>query len=453
MEGNIQPSQSAQQCYSKLQKLKELRQKTVQVEKMKLSLKDSLHTAEEEAKSLKEYKKEIAYLLQEKMAHVEELRLIHTDINTMENLIKQSSAERSNLIHDSQRLMEQYKPLKLEIEVLRQEIGLEHQEVDDAEFSMEMLQDMDPCLTRMQDKQVEKMMFSVEPGESKPPVVRVNNENKATSSQPPPMKACLSCHQQIHRNAPICPLCKAKSRMSKSENKYSVLLPTYNERENLPIITWLLVKYFTESNYNFEIIVIDDGSPDGTLDVAKQLQTIYGEDKIVLRPRAKKLGLGTAYVHGVKHATGNFVIIMDADLSHHPKFIPQYIKKQEELDCDIVTGTRYEGDGGVYGWDWKRKLVSRTANFVTQVLLRPGVSDLTGSFRLYRRDVLKQLVGLCVSKGYVFQMEMMVRARQLNLSIAEVPISFVDRFYGESKLGGNEIFRFLSGLLYLFATT
>nr|XP_026694635.1 probable dolichol-phosphate mannosyltransferase isoform X1 [Ciona intestinalis] len=220
--------------------------------------------------------------------------------------------------------------------------------------------------------------------------------------------------------------------MSKSENKYSVLLPTYNERENLPIITWLLVKYFTESNYNFEIIVIDDGSPDGTLEVAKQLQTIYGEDKIVLRPRAKKLGLGTAYVHGVKHATGNFVIIMDADLSHHPKFIPQYIKKQEELDCDIVTGTRYEGEGGVYGWDWKRKLVSRTANFVTQVLLRPGVSDLTGSFRLYRKDVLKQLVGLCVSKGYVFQMEMMVRARQLNLSIAEVGVKLCLEFMNSS---------------------
>nr|XP_002131537.1 zinc finger C4H2 domain-containing protein-like [Ciona intestinalis] len=212
MEGTIQPSQSAQQCYSKLQKLKELRQKTVQVEKMKLSIKDSLHNAEEEAKSLKEYKKEISYLLQEKMAHVEELRLIHTDINTMENLIKQSSAERSNLIHDSQRLMEQYKPLKLEIEVLRQEIGLEHLEADDAEFSVEMLQDIDAGMTRMQDKQAEKMMFNIEPGEAKPPVVRVNNENKPTSSQPPPMKACLSCHQQIHRNAPICPLCKAKSR-------------------------------------------------------------------------------------------------------------------------------------------------------------------------------------------------------------------------------------------------
>uniref|UniRef100_H2Z9G6 Dolichol-phosphate mannosyltransferase subunit 1 n=1 Tax=Ciona savignyi TaxID=51511 RepID=H2Z9G6_CIOSA len=238
-----------------------------------------------------------------------------------------------------------------------------------------------------------------------------------------------------------------------SENKYSVLLPTYNERENLPIITWLLVKYLTESNYNFEIIVIDDGSPDGTLDVAKQLQTIYGEDKIVLRPRAKKLGLGTAYMHGVKHARGNFVVIMDADLSHHPKFIPKMIKKQEELDCDIVTGTRYVADGGVYGWDWKRKLVSRTANFITQVLLRPGVSDLTGSFRLYRKEVLEELVNSCISKGYVFQMEMVVRARQKTFSIAEIPISFVDRFYGESKLGGNEIFGFIKGLLYLFATT
>jgi dolichol-phosphate mannosyltransferase len=77
-----------------------------------------------------------------------------------------------------------------------------------------------------------------------------------------------------------------------SESKYSVLLPTYNERENLPIIVWLLVKYFTEADIDYEIIVIDDGSPDGTLEVAKQLESIYGADKIVLRPRAKKLGLG-----------------------------------------------------------------------------------------------------------------------------------------------------------------
>uniref|UniRef100_A0A2P2I1B5 Dolichol-phosphate mannosyltransferase subunit 1 n=1 Tax=Hirondellea gigas TaxID=1518452 RepID=A0A2P2I1B5_9CRUS len=236
-------------------------------------------------------------------------------------------------------------------------------------------------------------------------------------------------------------------------NKYSVLLPTYNERDNLPIIIWLLCKYFDESQINFEIIVIDDGSPDGTLEVAKQLQQIYGEDKIVLRPRAKKLGLGTAYVHGVKHATGNFIIIMDADLSHHPKFIPMMIAKQKEGDYDIVSGTRYAGDGGVSGWDLKRKIISRGANYVTQILLRPAATDLTGSFRLYRKEVLESLVASCVSKGYVFQMEMIIRARQYHFTIGEVPISFVDRVYGESKLGGNEVFQFVKGLLYLFATT
>lgn len=236
-------------------------------------------------------------------------------------------------------------------------------------------------------------------------------------------------------------------------NKYSILLPTYNEVENLPIIIWLLVKHMNASGYPYEIIIIDDGSPDGTLEAAQQLQKIYGEDKIVLKPREKKLGLGTAYIHGIKHSSGNFIIIMDADLSHHPKNIKEFIEKQEAYNYDIVTGTRYIGTGGVYGWDFKRKLISRGANLLTQILLRPGVSDLTGSFRLYKKEVLETLIKSCVSKGYVFQMEMIIRARQRNYTIGEVPITFVDRVYGESKLGGSEIFQFASALLYLFATT
>ncbi|XP_071567265.1 dolichol-phosphate mannosyltransferase subunit 1 [Temnothorax nylanderi] len=236
-------------------------------------------------------------------------------------------------------------------------------------------------------------------------------------------------------------------------DKYSILLPTYNEVENLPIIIWLIVKYMEESELAYEIIVIDDGSPDGTLDMAKQLQRVYGEDKIVLKPREKKLGLGTAYMHGIKYATGNFIVIMDADLSHHPKFIPKMAELQRYLELDIVSGTRYAQGGGVYGWDFRRKLVSRGANFLTQILLRPGASDLTGSFRLYKKDVLEKLIQSCVSKGYVFQMEMIVRARQFNYTIGEVPITFVDRVYGQSKLGGSEIFQFAKGLLYLFATT
>lgn len=235
--------------------------------------------------------------------------------------------------------------------------------------------------------------------------------------------------------------------------KVTVLLPTYNERENLPIIVWLLVKYLSEANLSFEIIVIDDGSPDGTLDVAKQLQQLYGEDLIVLRPREKKLGLGTAYIHGIKHARGSFIVIMDADLSHHPKFIPKMLEKLSEGNFDLVSGTRYALGGGVFGWDFMRKLISRTANYVAQVLLRPGASDLTGSFRIYKREVLEKLVNSCVSKGYVFQMEMIVRARELGLAVGEVPITFVDRVYGESKLGGNEIIAYVKGLLYLFATT
>lgn len=237
------------------------------------------------------------------------------------------------------------------------------------------------------------------------------------------------------------------------KTKYSVLLPTYNERENLPLIVWMLVTYFKKDSINFEIIIIDDNSPDGTLEVAKQLQKIYGEDRILLRPREAKLGLGTAYIHGMKHSTGDFIILMDADLSHHPKFIAQFIAKQREGNYDIVSGTRYIGDGGVYGWDLRRKVISRGANFVAQILLRPGASDLTGSFRLYRKDVLRKLMDVCVSKGYVFQMEMVVRARQLGYTIGEVPISFVDRVYGESKLGGNEVVSYLKGLLTLFATT
>lgn len=213
------------------------------------------------------------------------------------------------------------------------------------------------------------------------------------------------------------------------------------------------MKYMTITDHDFEIVIVDDNSPDGTYDVAKDLQKIYGEKRIIVKKREKKLGLGSAYIYGMSYAKGNFIIIMDADMSHHPKFISEFIRKQKEDDYDIVTGTRYAGNGGVYGWNLKRKVISRGANYVTQVLLRPGVSDLTGSFRLYKKKVLEHLIKSCVSKGYVFQMEMIVKANQMGYSIAEVPISFVDRFYGVSKLGGNEIWQFLKGLLHLFSTT
>ena len=232
--------------------------------------------------------------------------------------------------------------------------------------------------------------------------------------------------------------------------KYSVLLPTYNERSNLPVLVWLLHRTFTSHNLNWEVIIVDDASPDGTLEIAQELQKLYGSQHIVLKPRAGKLGLGTAYVHGLKYATGNFVIIMDADFSHHPKFLPQMIARQKEGDYDIVTGTRYAGNGGVYGWDLKRKMISRGANLFADTVLRPGVSDLTGSFRLYKKEVLENVIASTTSKGYTFQMELMARAKAMGYSVAEVPISFVDRVYGESKLGNDEIVEYGKGVLSLW---
>ncbi|PPS00739.1 hypothetical protein GOBAR_AA19913 [Gossypium barbadense] len=223
--------------------------------------------------------------------------------------------------------------------------------------------------------------------------------------------------------------------MDAAKKKYSIIVPSYNERLNIALIVYLIFKHLRD--VDFEIIVVDDGSPDGTQEVVKQLQTLYG----------------TAYIHGLKHASGNFVVIMDADLSHHPKYLPSFIKKQLETGASIVTGTRYVKGGGVHGWNLMRKLTSRGANVLAQTLLWPGVSDLTGSFRLYKKSVLEDVISSCVSKGYVFQMEMIVRASRKGYHIEEVPITFVDRVFGSSKLGGSEIVEYLKGLVYLLMTT
>ncbi|MCL7034887.1 hypothetical protein MKW94_004848, partial [Papaver nudicaule] len=189
----------------------------------------------------------------------------------------------------------------------------------------------------------------------------------------------------------------------KETNKYSIIIPTYNERLNVALIVYLVFKHLKD--IDFEIIVVDDGSPDGTQDIVKQLQK--------------------------------------------PKYLPNFIRKQAETGASIVTGTRYVNGGGVHGWNLMRKLTSRGANVLAQTFLWPGVSDLTGSFRLYKRSVLEDVINSCVSKGYVFQMEMIVRASRKGYHIEEVPITFVDRVYGSSKLGGSEIVEYLKGLVYL----
>ncbi|KAI9734687.1 MAG: dolichol-P-mannose synthesis [Cirrosporium novae-zelandiae] len=205
------------------------------------------------------------------------------------------------------------------------------------------------------------------------------------------------------------------------------------------------------SNLDWEIIVVDDASPDGTLEIAKQLQNLYTPERIILKPRSGKLGLGTAYVHALQFAKGDFIIIMDADFSHHPKFIPQMVETQKKTGCDIVTGTRYRSGGGVYGWNAYRKLTSKGANLIASTVLLPqGVSDLTGSFRLYKKEALSRAIASTESKGYSFQMELIIRALALGYTVKEVPITFVDRVFGDSKLGGDEIVGFLKAVLSLW---
>ena len=122
----------------------------------------------------------------------------------------------------------------------------------------------------------------------------------------------------------------------------------------------------------------------------------------------------------------------------------------ESSGADLVTGTRYLPGGGVYGWDLNRKMTSRVANFMAATLLNPAASDLTGSFRLYKKTVLEKIMPLVKTRGYVFQMEIITRAQYMGFDMEEIPITFPDRIFGESKLGANEIVSYLKGLVDLF---
>lgn len=126
----------------------------------------------------------------------------------------------------------------------------------------------------------------------------------------------LLCGQQLMSAASVSIDMPANAPLS-SSSKYSVILPTYNERKNLPVILYLLCTTFEEHKLDYEVVIVDDNSPDGTQDIARKCAGVWGEDHIVLRPRPGKLGLGTAYMHGLESCTGDFVIIMDADFSHH----------------------------------------------------------------------------------------------------------------------------------------
>ena len=213
-----------------------------------------------------------------------------------------------------------------------------------------------------------------------------------------------------------------------------VCLPTYNERENLERMVAALEGILPEGS---RILVIDDSSPDGTGEIADQLAA-EREDVEVLHRRRKE-GLGPAYLAGFRTALdlgADLVLEMDCDFSHDPADVPRLVAAAEE--ADLVLGSRYVPGGGTRNWGLLRRTVSRGGSLYAQVLLGLRVRDLTGGFKCYRRAVLERIdLDAIRSKGYAFQIETTYRAIHAGFRVVEVPIVFVDRQVGGSKMSNS----------------
>lgn len=219
--------------------------------------------------------------------------------------------------------------------------------------------------------------------------------------------------------------------------KYLVIIPTYNEAENIVnIIPDLLVQ-----DSNIDVLVVDDNSPDQTAKLVEELAG-FGKRIFILK-RKGKLGLGTAYMDGFTWAIQNnysYMISMDADFSHPPKALPIMLRmSQKHSDC-IILGSRYIKGGKIVGWDFKRYANSYLANFVTRILLRLKAKDATAGFKCYPACFIKMLdFGKMTASGYAFQVEMLYLASLNKVDIVEFPIIFTDRRAGESKISGELI--------------
>lgn len=226
--------------------------------------------------------------------------------------------------------------------------------------------------------------------------------------------------------------------------KVAVVIPTYNEKENIPLLIAQLEEIFSSHHISGYILIIDDNSPDGTGAIAESLAKVYGNIRII--HRTSKLGIGSAYREGFKQAMTlkcTAVIEMDADLSHNPSLIPSFTSQIEE-GYEVIVGSRYVKGGNIVGWSWMRRLTSRGANLLARSVLRLSPLDVTSGYRAYHTSVLSELdLSTIKSDGYVFQVEMIYRAQKGHFKIREIPITFVDRKLGKSKLGKKEILEYV----------
>jgi dolichol-phosphate mannosyltransferase len=212
-----------------------------------------------------------------------------------------------------------------------------------------------------------------------------------------------------------------------------VIIPTYNEKENIASI----LKAIFSMNRSYHVLIIDDGSPDGTADIVRDLEQVY-KGQLFLAERAGKLGLGTAYIHGFKWSIErgyNFIFEMDADFSHRPSDLERLYIACKGEGGDVAIGSRYVEGGKIENWPWDRKFYSKGGALYTRLITWMPVKDPTAGFVCYRREVL-HTINLDEIKfvGYAFQIEMKFAAWKLGFKIVEVPITFIDRKFGSSKM-------------------
>ncbi|MGB1637019.1 MAG: polyprenol monophosphomannose synthase, partial [Flavobacteriales bacterium] len=231
-------------------------------------------------------------------------------------------------------------------------------------------------------------------------------------------------------------------------NDNLVIIPTYNERENVV----RMLETVMALPFPFDVLVVDDGSPDGTAGLVKETATSHPE-RIHLLEREGKLGLGTAYIAGFKWALAqgyDYVFEMDCDFSHDPEDLVRLRVPCAEGGAGMSVGSRYIKGGGVANWPLNRLILSYGASLYVNLMLGLGVRDATAGFVCYRREVLEKIQLDAVQfVGYAFQIEMKLRAKRNGYQVKEVPITFVDRELGTSKMSMNIFREALLGVLQM----
>lgn len=212
-----------------------------------------------------------------------------------------------------------------------------------------------------------------------------------------------------------------------------VIIPTYNEKENIE----KMVRKVMSLDGGYHLLIVDDGSPDGTADIVRRLQQEFS-GRLFMEERKGKLGLGTAYIHGFKWALKNgyeFIFEMDCDFSHNPDDLNRLYHACKNEGADVAVGSRYTAGGKVQNWPMNRLLMSYFASVYVRMVLWFGVKDTTAGFKCYKRRVLETIdLDNIKFVGYAFQIEMKYTAKRLGFKIKEVPITFIDRLEGVSKM-------------------